>query len=236
MNTDEAVDGGQGGGEGGERVKRDNISARDRLLQLGTVFTLNQMATLCDTTSGQAAVYASRWASKGLITLAGPKAGIYYNLVRNLNAASEERHRALLQAHPTAVVRAESVLHAAGWTTQVPPTVTVASMRPTPTLDGFTIVARTQEWMAAMRPWYAAEPLYGLPALTPAMALAELHAANEPDAWRPDVDDLDEVTLGDAAADVIVAFAALDLEVPAAYCEVLAATPAPAVSSGRRRP
>jgi hypothetical protein len=87
----------------------------------------------------------------------------------------------------------ESVLHAAGWITQIPAQLSVAVLsRPSyVSLHGFDIRGRTLSWFRRIHPLLDPAPekrIYGLRALSPALALADLYA--DPGGWHPDPDDL----------------------------------------------
>jgi hypothetical protein len=96
--------------------------------------------------------------------------------------------------YPSAILCGESVLHAAGWITQIPRQLSVAVLsRPSyVSLHGFDIRGRPLSWFRRIH--LLVDPsvekrVYGLRALTPAVALADLYG--DPKAWHPDPDDLD---------------------------------------------
>jgi hypothetical protein len=96
--------------------------------------------------------------------------------------------------YPSAILCGESVLHAAGWITQIPAQLSVVvSSRPSyVSLHGFDIRGRSISWFRKIHPQLepsAEKWVYGLRALPPALALADLYA--DPDGWHPDPDDLD---------------------------------------------
>jgi len=101
---------------------------------------------------------------------------------------------ALLKAHPSAVLVGASVLHGVGWITQIPQRVTVAVLsqaRYVVDINGVDIVGRPHSWYAAIHGRLSDDDnlaAYGLPALTPALALADAYAFR--DRWIPDPDDL----------------------------------------------
>ena len=102
-------------------------------------------------------------------------------------------------AYPNALMVGESVLHAAGWITQIPSTLQVAvektSLRRSyKQHDGFTLLPRPLAWFArahphVLSPQKAKFNTYGLHTVPPDFALADLYAT--PGAWHPDADDLD---------------------------------------------
>lgn len=203
-------------------------SAVDVLRGLPEVFDLSTLSRMAGLERGMAKKYVSRWAKAELVATAGPRVGIYFNLVRAPDAARTRKVDALRMAYPSAVLVGASVLHAAGWTTQIPArlTVAVATRRSLAALDGFDVSGRTRAWYAVAHADLVAGKdyaTYGLRALSPAMALADLHA--RPRDWRPDPDDLD---LDDAAwGEVRQAFAALGVEEPGWLADMPGAAPAP---------
>lgn len=169
-------------------------SAIDRLRSLPEAFTLAAFRRLTGFSGSAAAVCLHRWKAKGLIEPAGERAGIYFNKLKSPQPGTALRVEALLYEYPSAILCGESVLHAAGWITQVPAQLTVAVLlRPTyVSFRGFEIRGRPLSWFAAVHAHLSAggnDRVYGMRALPPALALADLYA--DPDAWHPDPDDLD---------------------------------------------
>lgn len=168
----------------------------ERLAALPAVVTLPMLCRSQGWTPEHASVYVARWAKKGLLERTGPRTGVYFNRVADPDATAHHRVAALLAVHPTAVLAGESVLHAAGWTTQTPTAVSVAVLaRPTlPQIDGFVLMPRPRRWFVAQHP-YRVDPeqaswnTHGLPSLPPSLALLDAYA--DPRAWHPDPDDLD---------------------------------------------
>lgn len=96
--------------------------------------------------------------------------------------------------YPSATLCGESVLHAAGWITQIPAQLSVAVLsRPSyVSLHGFDIRGRPLSWFRKIHSLMdpsETKRIYGLRALTPALALADMYA--DPKAWHPNPDDLD---------------------------------------------
>lgn len=173
-------------------------SAYDRLRELPEIFTIATAMRQIGLDMPSMRVTMSRWHRRGLVEPAGPKAGIYYNRLVSPDAPAERLSDAILMVHPTAILCEASVLHAAGWTTQIPTRVSVNGVR-RPSyaeLYGVDVHPRPIGWFRFMRrqgavlsPTQANFPTYGLPALKPAWALAD--ARTDPRAWHPDSDDLD---------------------------------------------
>jgi hypothetical protein len=169
-------------------------SAIDRLRSLPEAFTYMGFRRLTGLSENAASVCLHRWKKKGLIEPAGERAGIYFNKLRNPEPDSLLRIEALLHEYPSAVLCAESVLHAAGWITQIPAQLSVAVLRrPTyVSFHGFEIHGRPLSWFKAVHRELNApqnERVYGMRALPAALALADLYG--DPGAWHPEPDDLD---------------------------------------------
>jgi hypothetical protein len=170
------------------------IGALERLKNLPEVFNVNTLSRLMGMPKPTVLAYLTRWKAKAWVEQAGPRSGIYFNLLANPLAASEHRVGALLMAYPSALLMGESVLHAAGWITQIPQQVHVAveKRRSYVQLTGIALHPRPLDWfktVAVLQPREAKFNTYGLRSLPPAWALADLRA--DPLAWHPDADDVD---------------------------------------------
>ncbi len=199
-------------------VRRSSVAV---LRDLPPVFDLSTFSRLVDVERDVAKTYLSRWSKSGLVIPAGPRAGIYYNAVAVPDASDRFAARALRMAYPSALVTGETVLHRAGWTTQIPhaSVVAVLERRSYVRIDGFEIRGRTRDWYVAARAACGREPdPDGLPSVTPAFALADGFAHE--DGWRPDPDDLD--VDDDAWPDVVAAFGSLGAAPPEWLAEVTA--------------
>jgi hypothetical protein len=169
-------------------------SALARLRELPQAFTFSGFCKLNRFSNEVAAVYLRRWKEKGLIEPAGDRARIYFNKLRSPEVDSTLRVAALLFEYPSAVLCGESVLHAAGWITQIPAQMSVAVLsRPSYiSLHGFDIRGRPLAWFRKVHPLIdpsEQKRVFGLRALPPALALADLYADSK--GWHPDPDDLD---------------------------------------------
>jgi hypothetical protein len=169
-------------------------SALTRLRELPEAFTFAGFCKLNRFSNNVASVCLRRWKEKGLIEPAGDRAKIYFNKLRSPEVDSSLRVAALLFEYPSAILCGESVLHAAGWTTQIPAQLSIAVLsRPSyVSLHGFDIRGRPLSWFRKIHPLmdpYEENRVYGLRALSPALALADLYV--DPTAWHPDPDDLD---------------------------------------------
>ena len=169
-------------------------SAIDRLRDLPEAFTLATFRRLTGFSDNAAAVCLHRWKTKDLIEPAGERAGIYFNKLKAPQPDTSLRIEALLYEYPSAILCGESVLHAAGWITQVPAQLTVAVLlRPTyVSFRGFEIRGRPLSWFTAVHADVSTrgnDRVYGMRALPPALALVDLYGDIK--AWHPDPDDLD---------------------------------------------
>jgi hypothetical protein len=173
-------------------------SGRDRLLELPDVFSVAVLSRVMNIAKPAALVYLSRWSQRRWVAPAGPRTGIYFNLVRLPKAESELRTEALRMRYPSATLCGASVLHAAGWTTQIPANMHVAieARRTYAQFTEFELHPRPLEWFrvaqadhALLAATAASFSSYGLRTLSPAWALADLMETKG--AWHPDPDDLD---------------------------------------------
>lgn len=170
------------------------IDAVSRLRSLPEVFTLGGFCKSTGFSQKAAAVCLRRWKTRGLIQPAGDRAGIYFNTLKSPEIGSAQRIDALLFEYPSAILCGESVLHGAGWITQIPAGLSVAVLsRPSyVSLHGFEIHGRSRSWFKKIHSAVNATDnprRYGLRALPPALALVDLYADDK--AWHPDIDDLD---------------------------------------------
>lgn len=169
-------------------------SALARLRGLPEAFTFAGFCRLSGLSRNAAAVALHRWKARDLIEPAGDRAGIYFNKLKSPRIDSSLRISALLYEYPSAILCGESVLHATGWITQIPASLSVAVLaRPSyVSLRGFEIHGRALAWYKKVHASVHAvenERIHGLRALPPALALVDLYA--DPKGWHPDPDDLD---------------------------------------------
>jgi hypothetical protein len=173
----------------------------DRLRALPEVFTLIDLLNP-DRGIGLARETAHttvmRWAQAGLVKSAGPRAGIYYNLLRDPQGESNRVLQAAAKLDPSAVVVGAAVLHAHGWTTQIPQLYDVAilSSRTVKQLHGVRFVMRPQAWYRRVHAQILQreDSPFDIPSLQPQAALDDALASD--DLWKPDPDDL-EIPLAD---------------------------------------
>jgi hypothetical protein len=173
-----------------------------RLRKLPEVFSVNTMTRALGFSKPVALNYLARWKARSWVAQAGPRAGTYFNLVVNPAASVDGRTAALKMIYPSATLTGESVLHAAGWITQIPHLVHVAieRRRSYVQVTGFELHPRKIAWFATVKLLSADKAAFatqGLRTLAPAWALADLYA--HPKQWQPDNDDLD-ITANDQRA------------------------------------
>ena len=162
-------------------------SAFDRLNKLPEVFSLNTLASFTGGDTSKASVYINRWKQMGYIDGLGPRIGIYFNLLKNPNAKQEHFMAAIQMLFPDAVMSGASVIHASGWTTQIPQSIefNILSRRSIPHVDGAQFHLRTKDWFFVCQNQILKD---GFAKLKPEIALADSWKSGS---WRPDVDDLD---------------------------------------------
>ena len=173
-------------------------SAYTRLGDMPDVFNAITFARLNNMTTNEASVYLARMKSKKMLASFNGRAGIYFNLIKNSNAKNAHLIDGLKMIYPTAILRGESVLHAAGWTTQIPRRINVAILerRTYVNIKEFVLSPKKKDWFITihrylLKPENSEFSTYGLPSLTPALALADLYTKNAIRDWQPDPDDLD---------------------------------------------
>lgn len=189
-------------------MKAVRVSPMRRLKALPEVFDLRDLElALADLEPEKAEIrrlaanYAWRWKQAGLVEAAGPKLGLFFNLVRDPSGPTARLAEAVAKALGVAgVVVGAGALHWAGWTTQRPHRLEVAvpvteRKRSLPEFAGLDLCARTPGWFARTAGATEDGP-DGFRVLKPAFALVDA-AASPADptygkpVWRPDPDDLD---------------------------------------------
>lgn len=172
-----------------------NVRSIDRMRQLPAAFSVNQAARLFEMDKRMLSVYLARLQRMGLIKKAGPKAGIYYNVLLGPPKDSDVAE-AIRIAYPSAVLYGASVLHNAGWTTQIPQAIhiVVLDKGSYPSLDGVEVYRRPLAWYQRHAQDIVQSgrdvdfETYGLPALRPLACLEDMRAVR--DGWVPEADDL----------------------------------------------
>ena len=183
---------------------REYMSAYQRLLRMPPVFSINTLVRATGLPRASAKVLLARWVAKKMVESAGPRSGVYFNRVVDRDGAVAHAALALLMKYPSATLCGASVLHNAGWTTQIPSTLHVAveARASYAKLVGVTLHPCRRSWFQFMQQQGAfavsgdaaaadAMATYGLRALAPAWALADLYADKSASSWKPDASDLD---------------------------------------------
>ncbi len=158
-------------------------------MALPAVFSLPILQARLGGDANKAAIYATRWHTRGLLERAGPRLGIYYNRVRDPQGLEASRLQAARLVFPSSVLIGSTVLHDAGWSTQISQVREVAVLvrRSYPAVDGVVFHGRTRVWYGQVHDGIIRDGV--VPALKPAMALADAWA--DPELWHPDLDDLE---------------------------------------------
>ena len=110
-------------------------SAIERLRALPPVFRGSELSLRFGWDTHEAGEYLRRWKRRDLVKPAGPRAGVYFNLISETSAPETHLEEAIAMLFPSAVVVGASVLHDAGWTvlqaliTQIPRQLDVAVLR-----------------------------------------------------------------------------------------------------------
>lgn len=176
-------------------MNTSRVSAIDRLGSLPDVFDLQLFHLATNIDKASAKVMLSRWASKGYIELAGPRAGIYFKRLGSTMDRSEQVLSAVRLFYPSATWCGASVLHRAGWATQIPRQMHIAiEARPSLVqLNDVVFYERNLDWFKAVHEASGFEkqpPAAGaIRSLKPEWALADMQVHQ--DGWVPDEDDLD---------------------------------------------
>lgn len=207
--------------------------ALDVLRELPPVFTANDIQRATGLDRSQARTYLSRWASRNLIALLGPQAGVYFNLTKDPRGHITRVEEAVHRLFPSAVVASLTVLHDEGIITQIPAHLHVAVLarRSYPELPGVKLHPRPKTWYAKMReanqilPAHPPGPLGepgNLPRLSPEAALID--AIKYRDGWISDPTDIDPDDLDRELLQSLVSRLAVD---PAFFHEMMSDTQGP---------
>jgi hypothetical protein len=181
--------------------RKPYVSALDRLRALPEVFDLRDIEVMTGWSQKAAIVSASRWRDSGLAASLGPRAGVYFNLVKEPDGPRNRLAEAVYKALRAPVVAiGATALHFHGWTTQRPKLFEIAvpvtaKLRSLPTFDGVNLVARNRHWFSAVAAAQEPGP-GGFKVLKPEWALADaigvrgtVVTGGKP--WKPDADDID---------------------------------------------
>jgi len=154
----------------------EKISTVARLLELAPLFSLVSLARM-GLPRTQAHVFLARATAAGLVASAGPRTGIYYNLLRDPHGPQNRTLEAARLLYPSAVVIGLAVMHDACLTSQIARQIQVAVLnrRTVKSIDGVILVRRPRSWYRTMQSSTipAHESSFGIPALTPQAAFED---------------------------------------------------------------
>jgi hypothetical protein len=158
-------------------------SAIDKLQLLPECFNDKTFLRMTGLSSAASRVALSRLKKTGLIESAGDRSGIYFNLLKDAQAKNKYAVDALLSVYPSAILSNESVLHNAGWITQIPSliNVSVLARKSYQKIDGFEIHGEPLSWYRKFNPYflpgnYEEFSTFGMRSLPPALACAQIMA------------------------------------------------------------
>jgi len=184
---------------------------RDRLPD---VFDLRDVAIALKTERKLAKIYCSRWVTRKMAAPLGPRAGVFFNLVRDPSADKTKLKDGVdkLIRHRVVVIGA-TALHQHGWTTQRPQSIEMAVPvggpdRTYPEMKGITTVLRKREWFHAVKS-SCEIGIDGFYTVSPEIALVDaIMTGGKSGIWRPDPSDIDlpsDVEPSDAVAKIMSA-------------------------------
>ena len=173
-------------------------SAIERLRALPPVFRGSDLSLHFGWSTHEAGEYLHRWKQRDLVKPTGPRAGVYFNLISETSAPQTHLEEAIITLFPSAVVVGASVLHEAGWITQIPRLLDVAVLRRRtfPAVKGVVLHPRNIFWYRLVHSRLERTEARGVPRLDPAFALAD--ALKYRDGWVPEPDDVDFAEAEDA--------------------------------------
>lgn len=157
---------------------------------LPPVLSRDELMASTHTKASLMPLYVNRWIKAGFLRKAGPRSGVYYNLIAD---PQWEAHipEAVRKRFPNAIVGGPTVLHATGCQTQIPAKMWFIVEREAcfPIFDGVQWMVRSSKWFHKNAPQ---QQLFGLPSLSPKQALEDgLKHQTFKNAWVPDEDDID---------------------------------------------
>jgi hypothetical protein len=178
--------------------------ATDRLRDLPEVFDLRDVEVELGADRARARQYCWRWVEAGLVRAAGPKAGVYYNLVRDAKGPANRVYEAATKLLRLPLIQVGGTsLYRNNWTTQRHFVYDIAvpvsrGQSYVQSVDGANLAPRYQNWFAALMAWSDEMPDTHEFVVRPEMALADAILANEKlkrvaghAVWTPSSDDVD---------------------------------------------
>jgi hypothetical protein len=189
------------------------ISALERLQSLPALFRGTDLTVRFGWDAKTASQYVFLWKRRSLIQGLGGHSDVFANLLVDKHPDWDQ---ALRMAMPSAVAIGLSVLHEAGWTTQIPArrSVAVDATFKLFKTDLYDVTPRGRRWFASVAAGVRSEP-GALPRLAPAWALADLLRDSDWGAFGLHRDDIEWDAVGDVdERDWSNACAALGVDAP----------------------
>ena len=162
---------------------------------LPVVFTMADYIRTSGVSENTAKVALGRLVTRQWVKPAGPRTGLFFNLFLDPRAADNHALAAVKKLYPSVVVVGAAVLHAHGWTTQIPHVMDVAilSRASVKQIDGINMVERPRQWFVDLMKSHDVLAVgtspFAVESVTPQFALDDARAYG--DLWLPDEDDLD---------------------------------------------
>lgn len=156
---------------------------------LPAVISRGELGRLSGKNDTELKVSVNNWVKTGILKKAGPRSGIYYNLVNDPNW-EDHIAEAVFKKYPSAIVAGPTVLHQFGCQTQDPGKrhFIILSSRTNVDMDGVELMARPLRWYEKNKP---EQQLFGLPSLSPKQALKDgLDHSKNPGSWVPNLADI----------------------------------------------
>ena len=153
---------------------KEKMSSTARLMKMPEVFSLQYLRTE-GFSEEYAKIIINTWKKKGFVKSAGPRLGVYYNLIKDQKGPEEHLGKVLKIVFGSVVVIGPTILHQYGWITQIPQTLTVAipESRSYPMVDGVTLYGRHSEWFGRIYQVIHHKGKFSLPSLTAPWAFAD---------------------------------------------------------------
>ena len=177
----------------------DRVGYLERLQSLPEVFDLHQLESASGLSRQVLYLYINRWMNKGFVKPIGPRAGVYFNLVRDPNASERLPEALQLLLQIPRVLIGGSALSWHGWTSRPSSVLELAvpispKQRTYPQVNGVALIGRTMTWWNSMGfhcrqredEMHVLDPAY---ALVDALATKPLHRSKA-FAWRPAPEDI----------------------------------------------
>jgi hypothetical protein len=157
-------------------VSGPRASAAQRLAALPAIFVGSDVLLSTKIVPEQLNQVLWRWKVAGLIRPVGPRADVWFNLVRDANITRERWEQAVKRAMPSAVRAGHPILMSSGLSTQMSSSDYL--IRPARSLsagiDGASLHERPALWMRRLQRVGAIQTFGVLPQLDPGAALADL--------------------------------------------------------------